>query len=161
MQEAQANIGVDLDSLLDATTKDITFDVAVITDEDGNPVAGFTIVGRNSEQGRAADKAVRVANQKAAANRAKAIDSKTDAGAEKVVGIVEDQNLGRAAAVVVDWFGWTKAGVARPFDKAAVKGILSQKPTWVEKITVALNEDANFLPVLPSKSETTTDNSSN
>lgn len=139
----------DLDAILAADTntdKPITFKVGVIFDADGEPVSGFEIVGRNSEQCRKADKALRIVNQKAAAARSKAIDQKTDAGAEKVISVVDDQNIARCAAVTVGWFGWTKNGAERPFDPAAMPVILKQKPTWVEKIQVALYEDNNFLP---------------
>jgi hypothetical protein len=149
----------DLDAILADADKPVTFDVAVISDADGNPVSGFRIVGRNSEQYRAADKAVRIVNQKAAANRTKAIDMKTDAGAEKVINVVDDQNVSRCAAVVVDWFGWDSKGAPRPFDAKIVPTILTQKPTWVEKIMFALNEDNNFLPVSPNNSAPTPSNS--
>lgn len=152
----------DLDAILADADKPITFDVAVISDEDGNPVSGFRIVSRNSDQARAAERAVRIENQKAAAKRNKAIDVKTDDGAAKVIDIVDGQNVARAAAVVVDWFGWTKKDadgnqVPRPFDAAMVPVILKQKQTWVEKILGAMAEDNNFLPALPTNSATTPD----
>lgn len=147
----------DLDDILADADKPLSFDVAVISDSDGNPVSGFRIVGRNSDQARAADRAVRIANQKAAANRNKAIDVKTEAGAAKVIDIVDDQNLARAAAVVVDWFGWDTKGVPRPFDAKLMPAILKKKPTWVEKILVAMSEDSNFLPISPTSSAPTPD----
>jgi hypothetical protein len=154
----------DLDAILADAGKPITFDVGVIFDEDGNPVSGFRIVSRNSEQARAAERAVRIENQKAAAKRNKAIDAKTDDGAAKIIDIVDGQNAARAAAVVVDWFGWTKKGaddkqIPRPFDAAMVPTILKQKPTWVEKILYAMAEDNNFLPASPTSSATSQDNS--
>jgi hypothetical protein len=162
--EAKEPESFDLDDILSESTKQITFDVAVISDSEGNPVSGFRIVGRNSDKGRAAERAVRITNQKAAALRNKAIDPKTDAGAAKIVGMFDAQNVARAAAVVVDWFGWTKKDadgkpVERPFDAALVPMILKQKPTWVEKITFAMNEDNNFLPKSQSNSAPTQDNS--
>jgi hypothetical protein len=149
----------DLDALLSPEADKVTFKVPVIVDADGNPESGFIIVGRNSPEFREADKAVRIVNQKAAASRTKAIDLKTDAGATKVVDIVDGQDVARAAAVVVDWFGWDKAGVPRPFDKSAMPKILAAKPTWLAKINAALTEDNNFLPVSPSSSEPSPSNS--
>jgi hypothetical protein len=145
----------DLDAILADTDKPITFKVGVIFDVDGEPVSGFHIVGRNSDQARAADRAVRIANQKAAANRNKAIDTKTDEGAAKVIDIVDGQNVARAAAVVVDWFGWDSKGVPRPFDAKLMPAILKAKPTWVEKIMFAMAEDNNFLPSSPDTSAPT------
>lgn len=154
----------DLDAILGDAEKPITFDVGVIFDDDGNAVSGFRIVSRNSEQAKAAERAVRIENQKAAAKRNKAIDVKTDEGAAKVIDIVDGQNVARAAAVVVDWFGWTKKGadgsqVVRPFDAALVPVILKQKPTWVEKILFAMAEDNNFLPASLTSSVPSQDNS--
>jgi len=146
----------DLDAIISAeVAKPVTFKVGVIFDADGEPVSGFHIVGRNSDLYRAADKALRIVNQKAAANRTKAIDQKTDAGAEKVISVIEDQNVARAAAVVVGWFGWDKNGVEREFDASVVLSILAQMPTWVEKIQYALFEDSNFLPVSQTTSAPT------
>jgi hypothetical protein len=150
----------DLDDIL--ADKPITFDVAVISDDDGNPVSGFRIVSRNSDQARAAERAVRIENQKAAAKRNKAIDAKTDDGAAKIIDIVDSQNAARAAAIVVDWFGWTKKDadgkqVPRPFEAAMVPTILKQKRTWVEQILAAQAEDNNFLPSSPATSATSQD----
>jgi hypothetical protein len=158
----QNQTSYDLDAIIAADTdasKPITFDVAVISDADGNPVSGFRIVSRNSPQARAADRAVRIANQKAAAMRNKAIDMKTDAGAEKVIDISDGQNLARATAAVVDWFGWDKGGVPRPIDAAAMPAILKAKPTWVIEILAAQAEDNNFLPASQSNSAPMPDNS--
>jgi hypothetical protein len=154
----------DLDAILGDAEKPITFDVGVIFDDDGNAVSGFRIVSRNSEQAKAAERAVRIENQKAAAKRNKAIDAKTDEGAAKIIDIVDGQNVARAAAVVVDWFGWTKKGadgsqVARPFDAALVPGILKQKLTWAERILFAMAEDNNFLPASLTSSAPSQDNS--
>jgi hypothetical protein len=156
--EVSAPISYDLDAILAAdanTDKPITFKVGVIFDADGEPVSGFHIVGRNSEQHRKVDKALNIVNRKAAAARTRTIDQKTDAGAEKVISLVDDQNIARCAAVTVGWFGWTKNGVERAFDASAMPVILKQKPTWVEKIQIALLEDGNFLPSLPATSAPT------
>lgn len=156
--EVKAPISYDLDAILAAeadANKPVTFKVGVIFDADGEPVSGFNIVGRNSEQHRKVDKAINIVNRKAAAARSKAIDQKTDAGAEKVISVVDDQNIARCAAVTVGWFGWTKNGVERAFDASAMPVILKQKPTWVEKIQNAMFEDSNFLPSLPATSAPT------
>lgn len=154
----------DLDAVLAADSNPdapITFKVGVIFDADGEPVAGFNIVSRNSEQYRKVDKALNVVNRKAAAARTKDIDQKTDAGAARVIDVVAEQSIARCVAVTVGWFGWTKNGVERPFDAAAMPTILKQKPTWVEKIQFAMFEDANFLPSSPATSAPTPDSSSN
>jgi hypothetical protein len=155
--EVSAPTSYDLDAILAAPEKPITHKVGVIFDADGEPVSGFYIVGRNSDEHRKVDKALRIVNQQAAAMRNKAIDQKTEAGAAKVVSIADDQNVARCAAVTVGWFGWDKGGVPRPFDASAMPTILKQKPTWVEKIQIALYEDNNFLPSSQATSAPTPD----
>jgi hypothetical protein len=162
MNQSNTAASFDLDDILGGADKPLTFDVGVLFDDEGNPVSGFRIVSRNSDQARAAERAVRIENQKAAAKRNKALDLKTDEGAAKVVDIVDGQNAARAAAVVVDWFGWTKKDadgkpVPRQFDAALIPAILKQKPTWVERILHAMAEDNNFLPKSQVTSATTQD----
>jgi hypothetical protein len=164
MNQSDTAASFDLDDLLNSADKPITFDVGVLFDDEGNAISGFRIVSRNSDQARAAERAVRIENQKAAAKRNKALDLKTDDGAAKVIDIVDGQNQARAAAIVVDWFGWTKKDtdgnhVPRPFDATLVPTILKQKPTWVEKILAAHAEDNNFLPKSPTSSATSQSNS--
>ncbi len=159
MTQTNTAASFDLDDILGGTDKPLTFDVGVLFDDEGNAISGFRIVSRNSDQARAAERAVRIENQKAAAKRNKALDLKTDDGAAKVIDIVDGQNQARAAAIIVDWFGWTKKDadgnqVPRQFDAALVPTILKQKPTWVEKILAAHAEDNNFLPKSPISSAT-------
>jgi hypothetical protein len=162
MNQSNTAASFDLDDILGGADKPLTFDVGVLFDDEGNAISGFRIVSRNSDQARAAERAVRIENQKAAAKRNKALDLKTDEGAAKVVDIVDGQNAARAAAVVVDWFGWTKKDadgkpVPRQFDAALIPAILKQKPTWVERILHAMAEDNNFLPKSQSTSAPTHD----
>lgn len=164
MNQSNTAASFDLDDILASPDKPLTFDVGVIFDDEGNAISGFRIVSRNSDQARAAERAVRIENQKAASKRNKAIDTKTDEGAAKVIDIVDSQNLARAGAVVVDWFGWTKKDadgkpVPRQFDATLIPAILKQKPTWVERILHAMAEDNNFLPKSPTSSATSQDNS--
>lgn len=156
--------GYDLDDFVGTTIKPITFDVTVVSDDDGNPVSGFRIVSRNSDLGRASERALKIENQKLAAKRNKSIDPKTDDGAAKLVDLFDGQMVARASAVVVDWFGWTMKDadgnkVPRPFEAAKVPTILKQRQDWVEKIIGAMSEDNNFLPKSPTSSATTQDNS--
>lgn len=130
----------DLDNAVEATHK-----VAVIKDEDGEPVTGFIIVGKNSQQYQNATAEIRAANIQRASKRSKQIDTATEAGSKLVAETLVNNERVQAMAVVVGWFGFNSEGAPLDFNKAMVEKMLLRKPTWVEEITKALDNDANFI----------------
>lgn len=139
----QVTIGFDL-SQLDAT-EDNTTKVVVISDIDGNDQCGFVIVGKNSPEFQEASRQVRIDGLKRSAKRKTALDTSTDEGAAVVAKMIETNELTLATSVVKGWFGFQTNGVDAPFDKAIVAKMLSKYPTWKDKITTALDNDANFI----------------
>lgn len=132
---------------ISADAKPVTFDVPVIFDADGEAVAGLTIVGKNSEQYRAANNAVRAEGYKKSARRKTAIDASTDEGAEQLVQAIDGNQKRLALAVVTGWYGFTSNGAPAPLDAALLEAAFDKYPTWQEKVTLALENDANFLKV--------------
>ncbi|MDC8758580.1 hypothetical protein [Janthinobacterium fluminis] len=143
-QKIQA--GFDITNL-SGNAKAVTFDVPVIVDADGEPVAGLTIVGKNSEEYRVANNAVRAEGYKKSARRKTAIDASTDEGAEQLVQAIDGNQKRLALAVVTGWYGFTHDGAPAPMDKALLEAAFDKYPTWQEKVTLALENDANFLKV--------------
>ena len=143
-QKIQA--GFDIGNI-NAVAAPVTFDVPVIFDADGEAVAGLTIVGKNSEQYRVANNAVRAEGYKKSAKRKTAIDASTDEGADQLVHVIDDNQKRLALAVAVDWYGFTSNGAAVPFDKALIATAFEKYPTWQDRVTAALENDANFLKV--------------
>lgn len=134
----------DLDSL-NAETQQITYDVPLVFNADGDPQSGLRIVGRDSPEYRAAYKLIRTQGIQKAGHRKTAIDQKTEAGAELLFNLTESNEETLALAVVVGWFGFTKGGVEAEFNKATVSAMFKKKPTWREEVTAALANNANFI----------------
>jgi len=133
-------------STLDQTAN-VTFDVPVVLDADGNPAAGFKVVGRNSQNFRDAERALTLAAVKKAASKAtKAIDTGTDAGAAQVIDTMKANETGIAVACTVDWYGFSKDGASAPMTPDALATVFEKRPTWLSKVTSAIAADANFQP---------------
>lgn len=144
-QKIQA--GIDFDSIVAGADKRVTVKVPVLFDEDGEPKAGFLIVGKNSPEYRGASHAVRTEGYQRSAKRATAIDAKTEEGASQLVNLV-DGNEGRIAlAVAVETFGFTSGGQEVQLTEAQKITAFKKFPTWQDRIIAALEKDADFLKV--------------
>lgn len=137
--------GFDLDALQTDAATAVTFRVPVIFDEDGNEKSGFIIVGKNSAEYQAAARVVRIAGLQAASKRKGPVDTSTEEGAAAMAKRFDESEMTLACSVVKDWFGFATNGVAAPFDKAMANKLLARFPTWLDKITAAVEVDANFM----------------
>ena len=144
--QAMAVVGFDIANL-SAPAARITFDVPVIFDADGEPVAGIRIVGKNSDEYRKESHAVRAEGYRKSAKRKTAIDASTEEGADQLVSVIDDNQKRLAVAVAVDWYGFTSNGAPVAFDKALIAAAFEKYPTWQERVAAALENDANFLKV--------------
>lgn len=138
----------DIDSI--PSGGELTQKVGVAFDDEGNPTAGFVIVGKDSEQFFGAEQRVRIANIKRQSTKATRLDASTDGGAAKVDKLVYDNDTEKAIAVVVDWFGFTDKGAPAEFSPARVRKMFTDRPTWREKVLVALENETAFLPNSPA-----------
>lgn len=130
-------------STLDAETA-VTFDVPVAFDDKGAPISGFTVVGKNSDQYRAAKRKQDVIAIKKSMQRGKSPDAKTDAGAEAFIDDATARETAVSIACVVGWYGFTRAGVAIELTADELAGVFTKRPTWLEKVSAAIATDANF-----------------
>ena len=144
--QAIAAVGFDIANL-SAPAARVTFDVPVIFDADGEPVAGLRIVGKNSDEYRKESHAVRAEGYKKSARRKTAIDASTDEGADQLVSTIDGNQKRLALAVTVDWYGFTSNGAPVAFDKTLVAAAFDKFTTWQGRVTTALENDANFLKV--------------
>jgi hypothetical protein len=156
-----AAVGFDVANLAPAAVVTKTFNVDVLFDEDGNATAGFVILGKNSPEYQAESHAVRASGYQKAAVRKTAIDTKTEAGASKLVDVIDGNATRLALSVVTGWYGFTSAGAPVPFDKNLVAAAFAKFPTWEDKVSAALEVDANFLTVSSPVSSTSPATSSN
>lgn len=149
MENTQAQVaGFDIDGLDASDNEPITFEVAVIKDDEGNAISGFLIVGKNSEEAVAVNRFIRMENIKRAAKRRKSVDTSTDEGAAIVAKTVDNNDRLTALAITVGWFGFNKGGVPITFDKALVEKMFDKYPRWQELVLNAFEEDANFTKAL-------------
>jgi hypothetical protein len=132
----------------------ITSQVVLAFDDEGQPKAWFDIVSKDSDQYRNAAEKLRVVGIKRGA-AGKKIDTKTDDGAARLDGIIQRNEFELAVAVVVGWGGFGAAGQPAPLTDEALRKVLTAKPTWREKIIAALEDEASFLPK-PSKTSANT-----
>lgn len=123
----------------------VTQRVTVGADTDGTEY-GFVIVSRDSEQYREKNRKLRAGLYKRNAIKKTAIDAKTDAGALQLVDLTDQNQLDEVLSVVVDWFGFTKAGKPVAFDETAARDALKLRSAWRDAITRALDNEAGFLP---------------
>ena len=90
---------------------------------------------------------MRAEGYKNSAKRKTAIDASTDEGADQLVHVIDDNQKRLAVAVAVDWYGFTSNGAPVAFDKALIATAFAMYPTWQDRVTAALENDANFLKV--------------
>lgn len=124
----------------------ITHRVPVMLDDDGEGIVGFVIVSKDTPQYIAVAQRLRVSGIKRQAVKGERIDTGTDAGALQFDNMVRDNETELAASVVVDWFGFTNGGAPAAFDPAMVRNALAARPSWRNKVMIALEVEANFLP---------------
>jgi hypothetical protein len=121
--------------------------VEVAHDEDGNMLAGFDIVGKNSTQYKDVIRATSVAAIKRSQTKKEQIDAKTDKGASTLYDLGEDRNRKIAIAVVVGAPGFVSNGEPVALTPEFLNLCFDAQPTWEAKILAALEADANFLAI--------------
>jgi hypothetical protein len=119
---------------------------AVVTDKEGNALAGFTMVGKNSAQFREVQKQLRVESLQRSAKRKESIDTAQEEGALAVIDSVDSSNLRTACAVITGWFGFGDGKGEAAFDKDKLPAILTEMPTWQTQVLNDLEREANFMP---------------
>lgn len=148
MNQAQKiQSGIDFDSILAGADKRVTVKVPVLFDDDGEPKAGFLIVGKNSPEYRGVNHAVRSEGYQRSARRKTAIDSATEEGSSQLVHLVDASQSRIALAVAVETFGFTSGGADVQLTEAQKVAAFAKFPTWQDLIIGALEKDADFLKV--------------
>ena len=114
-----------------------------------DPEVGFIVVGRESAQFRAESKRQRIAGVRRGAVKKSQIDTKTEAGAEQLVDLIDANEVATAQAVVVDWYGFERNGKPAKFDKATADALLASRTGFRAAVLSALDDEAGFLPAQP------------
>lgn len=123
--------------------------VGIKFDDDGEPTVGFIIVSKDSKEYRDTAAQVRARAIRRQTNRKTRVDRFTEEGSLQLDGILQENEHELAVAVVVGWFGFTEPQdgqqVPASFSKDRVDQMFKVKPTWREKVTMALEEEEGFL----------------
>lgn len=129
------------------TAAQITSDVVIAYDENGNPKTGFKIVGPDSKEYRAEQERQRKAGMKRRVHAGKKDALKTEEGQAEFDRLTQENITATAIAVVVDWYGFEDdAGNAAPFNAAQLPAIFTAHPSWRDKVADAIYEEGDFLP---------------
>lgn len=150
--------GIDLDNL--PQTTELTQRVGVAFDDEGEPTAGFIIVGKDSKQYRDTERRLKVTAIKRQAVKKQRIDTKTDEGAEQFADLMQKNEEELAVAVVVDWFGFKAGGQPAPFSVDGVRKVFKARPSYRDRVNAALENEAGFLPSSPPSSTSSPGSSS-
>jgi hypothetical protein len=134
--------GFELDLSDDNTS---TYDVPFHFDADGNADAYITVVGKNSQQYKDAERTTTRVALKKSSVRGRPLDMKKDSDAEEFIDQREATNVALATAVTVGWFGLTDKGVEYPFSAANAKSLYTKHAVVREKVLAAVEDQANFL----------------
>lgn len=150
--------GFDLDSLINSA--EATSRVGVAFNDDGDATSGFIIVGKDSDAYRACEQRQQNAGIKRGATKSQRIDGKTDEGAATIGRLMATNMNELAFSVVIDWFGFTKAGAHVAFTADGLSKVFESRPTWRDKVLAALENEDNFLPISSPTSVNMPDSSS-
>jgi len=124
---------------------DVTYDIPLGFDGDGNVNAAITVVSKNSQAYKDADRMLARVQLKKSSLRGRPLDFKKDSDAEEFIDQREHTNITLASAVTVGWFGLTNAGEEFAFTPANVKALYTKNSVIRDKVLAAAEEQANFL----------------
>lgn len=136
----KAVVGFDI-----GVANEVTYDIPFSFDGDGNTIAAITIVGKNSQQYKDADRRITRVALKKSSVRGRPLDLKKDSDSEEFLDTREATNIGLAVAVTVGWFGLTSGGEEFPFSADAAKTLYTANSVVLNKVLSAVEDQANFL----------------
>jgi hypothetical protein len=119
-------------------------DVALIFDEDGNPTDGFKVVGADSDQYQAADRAWKLVNVKKASRAGYGINTKTNEGATELLNQLKKREFVIAKACIVGIYGFTSGGEPALLNDETLEAIFKARPTWRTKVVAAIEAEQVF-----------------
>ncbi len=147
---------MDIVSFVSQDLSNTTTPVTLEYDAEGAAKAGLRVVGLDSPQFRAVEKKQR----QEAIRRHEALEKegrKMDFESEEWETIVHENNVARATACTVGWFGMTNAaGEEIAFDPAMVERLFQARRSVLEKTLLAIGESERFLPQIVAGASSST-----
>lgn len=124
---------------------DVTYEIPFGFDADGTVIAAISVVSKNSQSYKDADRSIARVQLKKSAVRGRPLDFKKESDADEFIDQRESSDVALAVAVTAGWFGLTNAGEEFPFSAANAKALYSKNATVRAKVLAAAEEQANFL----------------
>jgi hypothetical protein len=124
---------------------DVTYDIPFDFDADGNTTAAITVVGKNSQQYKDADRAITRVALKKSAVRGRPLDLKKDSDSEEFIDQRDMTSVALAVAATVGWFGLTNGGDEFAYSAANAKMLYTKNAVVRDKVLSAIENGANFL----------------
>lgn len=124
---------------------DVTYDIPFDFDGDGNATAAITIVGKNSQQYKDADRSLTRVALKKSAVRGRPLDLKKDSDSEEFIDQRDTSNIALAVAATVGWFGLTNGDDEFPYSAANAKLLYTKNAVVRDKVLAAIENGGNFL----------------
>ena len=138
---------MNLNQLLSPESTQITSDVVIAHDEQGNPKVGFKIVGPDSKQYRTEQERQRKIGMKRRVHAGKKDPLKTEEGQAEFDRLTQENITAVAVAVTVGWFGFTDdAGAPLAFDATKLPMLFANHVSLRDKIADAVYQEDAFLP---------------
>jgi hypothetical protein len=132
--------------VFDLAGGDALLDVPLVFEKSGKAIAGFKVVGANSQTYMDADRKLSIERMKrSAAREGKPIDMKTDDGAAEVHDAMHERHLTLATACIKDWYGFVKNGEKIPLDAEEARKALSIRPMWLTRVIAEIEGEKNFI----------------
>jgi len=124
---------------------DLTYDIPFGFDADGAVNAAITVISKNSQAYKDADRTLARSQLKKSAVRGRPLDFKKDADADEFIDQRESTDVALAVSVTAGWFGLTNGGEEFAFSTANAKALYAKNATVRNKVLAAAEEQANFL----------------
>lgn len=125
--------------------KVVLHNVELLFNGDGVCIAGFRVLGADSEEYQTIDRAFKVSGVKKAAHRGRGIDAKTDNGAEELINVLGSRDMALIVGCTKEIFGFDLDGVPATADAKTLKAIFDKRPTWKFKTLSVIEEERVFI----------------
>lgn len=120
-------------------------DVPLLFNAEGEPTDGFKVIGSDSDEYQAVDRAYKVSGVKKAAHRGRGIDAKTETGAKELINVMDKREDAILNACIKQIYGFTNKGEPAPLNKETLDEIFAARPTWRIKVLAAIEADEVFI----------------
>ena len=121
------------------------YEIPLGFDENGEVTESISVVGKNSQKYKDADRQLSRATLKKSSVRGRGLDLKRESDADEFLDAREASNVTLATAATVGWKGLTSGGEVYEFSQANAKALYAGNTYIRDKVMAAVEDAANFL----------------